>query len=82
MEVEVNTKTKSFVCSFAIASFAVMALVSASIAAPKAKKLTFEQAWKLCKQKLDKEQAAGTMLQGNERFIKGGACMKDLGYSL
>jgi hypothetical protein len=82
MEVEVKKTTKSFVCSLVMASFAVLALAGPSVAAPKAKKLTFEQAWKVCKKKLDKEQAAGTMLQGNERFIKGGACMKDLGYSL
>ncbi len=56
--------------------------VSPGAAVAKTKKLTFEQAWKVCKQRLDKENASGTMLQANERFIKGGACMKEHGYDL
>lgn len=64
----------------------VVAIVAASgpldVALAAKKKMTYEQAWAYCKAKLDKEKAYGTTLQGNERFIRGGACMKDLGYNL
>jgi hypothetical protein len=57
-------------------------LADQSAAAAKNKKLSFEQAWKICKQKLDKENVPGASAAPNERFIKGGACMKELGYDL
>ncbi len=74
--------TKYVVALFAIASLAAWAFVGPSTAVAKTKKLTFEQAWKVCKQRLDNENASGTMLQANERYIKGGACMKEHGYTL
>jgi len=55
---------------------------SLDVASAAKKKLTFEQAWAHCKAQLDKDKVYGTTLQGNERFIRGGACMKNLGYSL
>ncbi len=55
---------------------------SLDVASAAKKKLTFEQAWAYCKAQLDKEKAYGTTLQGNERFIRGGACMKHFGYNL
>ena len=46
------------------------------------KKVTFEQAWKLCKAELDKDKIPATSTMSNERFIRGGACMKKYGYEL
>jgi hypothetical protein len=51
-------------------------------AATKKKKVSFEQAWKLCKAELDRDKIPGTSAQSNERFIRGGACMKNYGYEL
>lgn len=67
-------------CLSTMISLAVGSFSSAS--ATTKKKLTYEQAWKYCKDKLDKEKAHGTTLQGNERFLRGGACMKHFGYNL
>ena len=45
------------------------------------KKVTYEQAWKLCKAELDKEKIPTTTDAGtNERYLRGGACMKKYGY--
>jgi hypothetical protein len=65
-----------------VASAVILSFSDAATAASKTKKLTFEQAWKLCKQKLDKEGAMSTSTSANDRFIKGGGCMKEHGYSL
>jgi hypothetical protein len=51
-------------------------------AAAKGKKLTYDQAWAHCKALLDKEKTPGTTTMGNERMVRGGACMKHYGYSL
>lgn len=67
-------------CLSATISLAVGSFGSAS--ATTKKKMTYEQAWTYCKAKLDKEKTYGTTLQGNERFLRGGACMKHFGYNL
>ena len=46
------------------------------------KKVTFEKAWKLCKAELDRDKIPATSAMSNERFIRGGACMKRYGYDL
>jgi hypothetical protein len=46
---------------------------------PKKKKVTYEQAWKPCKEQLDMEKIPGTTTL-NERYLRGGACMKKYGY--
>jgi hypothetical protein len=47
------------------------------------KKVSFEQAWKLCKAELDKDKIPTTTGSNmNERYIRGGACMKKYGYDL
>ena len=46
------------------------------------KKVSFEQAWKLCKAELDKDKIPNTSGMANERYIRGGACMKKYGYDL
>jgi hypothetical protein len=47
-----------------------------------AKKLTYDQAWAICKAKMDKAGAPGTGLQANERYIRGSTCMKRSGYRI
>lgn len=46
------------------------------------KKLTYDQAWAYCKARMDKDKTLGTTGQANERFLRGGACMKHFGYNL
>ncbi|MGC2121605.1 MAG: hypothetical protein WA652_01990 [Xanthobacteraceae bacterium] len=67
-------------CLSTILSLAIIS--PGSVSAATKKKLTYEEAWIYCKNKLDKEKAYGTTLQGNERFLRGGACMKHFGYNL
>jgi hypothetical protein len=46
------------------------------------KKLTYEQAWDVCKKEMDKMGVFGTMTQSNERHTRGAACMKKYGYRI
>jgi hypothetical protein len=50
--------------------------------AAKKKKLTYEQAWEVCKQEMDKMGIFGTSTQANERHTRGAACMKKHGYKI
>jgi hypothetical protein len=74
--------TRTCAIALAIATSFGFVFADTASAAPKGKKLTFEQAWKFCKQKLDKEGVPNTMGAPNERYIRGGACMKSLGYRI
>ena len=46
------------------------------------KKLTYEQAWDVCKKEMDKMGVFGTSTQANERHTRGAACMKKHGYKI
>ena len=46
------------------------------------KKLTYEQAWDVCKKEMDKMGVFGTSTQANERHTRGAACMKKHGYRI
>ncbi|HEY7230504.1 MAG TPA: hypothetical protein VH558_09055 [Pseudolabrys sp.] len=46
------------------------------------KKLTYEQAWDVCKKEMDKMGIFGTSTQANERHTRGAACMKKYGYKI
>ena len=46
------------------------------------KKLSYEEAWTHCKAVMDRETLRGTTTNSNERFVRGGACMKHYGYHL
>ena len=46
------------------------------------KKLTYEQAWDVCKKEMDKMGIFGTSTQANERHTRGAACMKKYGYRI
>ena len=50
--------------------------------AAKTKKLTYEQAWDVCKKEMDKMGIFGTSTQANERHTRGAACMKKHGYKI
>jgi len=45
------------------------------------KKLTYDEAWAYCKARLDKEKVP-TTTTSNDRWLRGGACMKHFGYTL
>jgi hypothetical protein len=44
-------------------------------------KLAYDQAWAVCKAKMDKAGVPGS-LQANERYIRGSNCMKRYGYRI
>ena len=46
------------------------------------KKSDYDQAWAICKAKMDKAGVPGTGLQANERYIRGANCMKSYGYKI
>ena len=46
------------------------------------KKLTYEQAWDVCKKEMDKMGIFGTSTQANERHTRGAACMKKYGHKI
>jgi len=48
----------------------------------KTKKLTYEQAWDVCKKEMDKMGIFGTATQANERHTRGAACMKKHGHKI
>jgi hypothetical protein len=68
----------------------LIALLAVTLAAPlgfvgtasAAKKLTHDQAWKVCKDKLDKAGVYGTGLQANEHYTRGAGCMRKYGYRI
>lgn len=55
-------------------------LAMSATATAQQKRVSYEQAWKLCKQALDREGPANP-LNTNSRYLRGGACMAKFGYS-
>ena len=74
----VSGKKKALVALVAVGVAGAMGFAGNASAATK-KKVTYEQAWKLCKAQLDKENLPATTTS-NERYLRGGACMKKYGY--
>jgi len=72
------TGKKALVALVAVGAAAALGVTGSASAGTK-KKVTYEQAWKLCKAELDKEKIPVTTTS-NERFLRGGACMKRYGY--
>ncbi len=60
---------------------AVVAMAGLPEQASAAKKMSLAQAWRACKAQIDKDLPVTTDNQ-NERFLRGGACMKKFGYDL
>ena len=46
------------------------------------KKISYNQAWKVCKDQMDKDKIPGTTGQSNERYTRGAGCMKKYGYKI
>jgi len=57
-------------------------LAESAFAKTKTKKLTYEQAWDVCKKEMDKMGIFGTSTQANERHTRGAGCMKKHGYRI
>ena len=73
-------RAASIILSASVVAFALSLNVAA--AKTKTKKLTYDQAWAHCKALMDKEKTPGTTTMGNERMMRGGACMHHYGYKL
>jgi hypothetical protein len=68
--------------SLLVAGAFVVSSGLAETAVAKTKKLTYEQAWDVCKKEMDKMGVFGTSTQANERHTRGAACMKKHGYKI
>ena len=74
-------KSKELRICMALSVCALFAMTAtASAATAQKKRISHEQAWKLCKQALDREGPATTE-NTNSRYLRGGACMAKYGYS-
>ncbi len=74
------SKRRMLIAFLAVTLVAHLGLVAAASAAQK--KVTYEEAWKLCKAQLDKSGAPGTGISANERHTRGAGCMKKYGYRI
>jgi hypothetical protein len=72
------SKLKSLHVVIALSVAVPLALADAAFAAKKAEKLTFEQAWAVCKTQVDKLAAD----QQSARYSRGAACMHHYGYRI
>jgi len=61
-------------------SFAAVLVIFGAADAFAQKKLTYEQAYRKCKQQVDRTYPTATETTG--RYLHGGACMKQLGFDL
>jgi hypothetical protein len=77
---ETMPKSKMFIAFLAVTLAAPLGFVDTASAAKK--KVTYDQAWKLCKAELDKSGAWGTGLAANERHTRGSGCMRKYGYRI
>jgi hypothetical protein len=67
-------------CKMVALSFAGVLVVFGAPDAFAQKKLTYEQAYRQCKQQVDRTYPTATETTG--RYLHGGACMKQLGFDL
>jgi hypothetical protein len=74
------SKSKMFIAFLAVALAAPLGFVDTASAAKK--KVTYDEAWRLCKAQLDKSGAFGTGLAANERHTRGAGCMRKYGYRI
>jgi hypothetical protein len=72
------SKTKIALTLLAVTFAAPLGLADKASAAQK--KVTYEQAWKLCLDELNKENVYGTMLMANDRYVRIEGCMMGYGY--
>jgi len=64
-----------------LAAVTVATSLVGNAAAFAAKRVSYEEAWRLCKAELDREKIPGTLTSTNERYLRGGACMKRYGHN-
>ena len=74
------SKIKMLTALLAITLAAPLGFVDTASAAKK--KVTYDQAWQMCKAELDKSGAWGTGTQANERHTRGAGCMRRYGYRI
>jgi hypothetical protein len=67
-------------CKMVALSLAGVVIVFGAPDAFAQKKLTYEQAYRKCKQQVDRTYPTATETTG--RYLHGGACMKQLGFDL
>lgn len=72
-------KSVAFACSTALCGMLTFTPVDTASAA---KKLTFEQAYKVCKARIDRQMGGATDQNIPGRTAAGEACMKEYGYTL
>jgi|GEM_PF-415459 hypothetical protein len=77
---ETISKSKMFIAFLAVTLAAPLGFVDTASAAKK--KVTYDEAWRLCKAQLDKSGAFGTGLAANERHTRGAGCMRKYGYRI
>lgn len=66
---------KIFAALLAIVIAAELGMVGIASAA----KVSYAEAWRLCRAELDRERVPGIMVS-NDRYLRGGACMRNYGY--
>ena len=76
------TFTKAMLGSFLAIAMGTAIGFADNASAASTKKLSYEEAWTHCKAIMDREKTPGTTTSSNERFVRGGACMKHYGYHL
>ena len=67
-------------CKMVALSLAGVVIIFGAPDASAQKKLTYEQAYRKCKQQVDRTYPTATETTG--RYLHGGACMKQLGFNL
>ena len=72
------SKTKFVLTLLAVTFAAPLGLADTASAAQK--KVTYEQAWKICLDELNKENVPGTMGMANDRYVRIEGCMMRYGY--
>ena len=77
-ETQTMSKTKFVFTLLAVTFAAPLGLADTASAAQK--KVTYEQAWKICLGELNKENVYGTGIQANDRYVRIEGCMMRYGY--
>jgi len=75
-------KTMTLKVLTALLAAALVAGFTFDSASAKHKKVSYNQAWKICKDQMDKDKIPGTTGQSNERYTRGAGCMKKYGYKI
>ena len=76
------SKRRMLIAFLAVTLAAPLGFVDAASAAKNKKKVTYDEAWKLCKAELDKSGTWGTSTSANERHTRGAGCMQKYGYRI